>query len=804
MHPEAALDIYEYEENAPSPFEDYAESGAVAEEKKQPIQLEEIKQQIKAIYLTGGPKKRKNPFIFLPDEIGKELIYEAFEQKPWSPTDCLSLNIDGVECPIPYRVFLKSNNLEKLKKWRSAAIDRYVQSTFDRACELLSDRIRIICYDGWPRARKWWPEIIERAFRKTPFTPLNALILTHNNKTIRSPYDHARRSKDKGDMEYIQKIYEKIFKEYIEENFDHALEYIFRNKGFSWEKVPKKWHKEFLKRCFEQNPFKGLNTDLKLTRNGRTIGPPNNYYTTQGRHKDLAKMAREILIEYLSSAERVMAFVNHYNFQYLRGWNTVPARYHRALIINAVLQSKIDNPKIGDLIYTSRNNGAVNIQKLYEFYSRQGQTSVFHQYLTEAFEIKKKEIISPQDKRQKNIPQKAKTLTPKTEEEEQIAAQNGWISEPLDKGKLNELILQAQNGGVEAKFAVVRSFGALITGLARKFACGDKLLTEELTSEGIIIAERCVKRFDFGRKITFCAYLFNSLNHEFSKSSLAYKNNRPKSLVKTIGARISALGRLSDNQINYRSGDPEEIAQITNQKIETVLRDQNALRTNFISLEEPIRNNDNRTHGDFIKNEKNQDFIDIVFSKTLRDAIMKILNNFNLRDQIWVRRHFGMQGPYPVSAYDLKNSDHGKINLQTITSAVAEFQNKLSDFCENPIFGSIETIKILRSLIDSSPNPEDTMNGENALGKTLITNNVNPAISEIISHIINLMEPGKAIIAAEIFNLPTEQYTSGAIGRTFGVSGEAVRIALNKKILPKIKRFLKNRKFDQEGNFASA
>lgn len=806
MHLQAALDIYECEESNSLPFEDKDKIKPYVvfeEEGKQLTQLAEIKQQIKTIYLAGGPKRYKNPFISLSDEIGKELVYEAFEQKPWSSTEGLSLNIDGVECPILCKAFRRSGNLEKLRKWHSAAIDRYVQSTFDRACELLSDRVRSIHYDGWSRTKKWWPEIIERTFRKTPFVSWHASpSLKHNGKTIKSPYDHARRSKE--DLEYIQEIYEKIFKEYIEESFDHVLEYIFRDKQFLWEKVPKKWHKEFLKRCFEQNPFKGLNTDLKLTHNGRTITPPNNYYSAQNRHKDLAKMAKEVLVEYLSSVERTMAFINHYNFQRLGGWKIIPVRYHRALIINAVMQSKIDNPRIKDLVYTSRNNGAVNIQKLSQFYNHQGQTDIFHRYLAEAFEMKKKEIILSQDRKQASIPQKAKTPTPKTDEERQIAAQNKWISEPLGKEKLNELILQAQKGNIEAKFAVISSFGALITGLARKFAYGDELITKELTSEGIIVAERCVKGFDFTREIAFMTYLYNALKYKFIESSIVYRKNYSRSQVRSISNRISELRKLTNNRINYCNGDPEEITKITNQRIETVLRDQNATRTKFTSLDEPIESDDDRTPMDLIKNEKTPDPADVISSKIPRDTIMEILSNFDLRNQIWVRRHFGIQGSYPLSPYDLKNSDHGKMNLPTIINAVAEFQSRLSGFCENPPFGSEETIKILHSLLSSSTNPEDTMNGENALGRALIANNINSEISVIISHIINLMESEKAIMVAEIFNLPTEGYTFQEIGKAFGVSRQDVEQVLNHRILPKIKRFLENRKFDQRKSFTSA
>ena len=241
-----------------------AESKTILELEQFVSPLEAVKRKMKAIYASDGPRRGQNPFLEISDKIAQRLVAEAFEQKPWSTTERLLLNIDGVECPISYKVFTIHGRIADLRKWHSAAIDSYM-CTFDRVCELLCDREKTIRYNGWARARKWWPEIIERAFRQNPFIPLHELKLNHNGKKIKTPYEHARHSGSEEDQKYVWDLYENVFREYIEESFEHALEYIFKNGQFLWEKVPEKWHKEFLKKCFEQHPFGGAHNALKFT-----------------------------------------------------------------------------------------------------------------------------------------------------------------------------------------------------------------------------------------------------------------------------------------------------------------------------------------------------------------------------------------------------------------------------------------------------------------------------------------------------------------------------------------------------------
>ena len=514
----------------------------------------------------------------------------------------------------------------------------------------------------------------------------------------------------------------------------------------------------------------------------------------------------EVFYEYLSSVDRVIEFATCSTFAHFGGWAAVPERYRKALVVNAVLKSPSEKPTVKELTCTSRSGKTVKIISLYHFYSEHGQIGIFYRFLQEAIEIRKTEKNSPPPVPTKPTVKKT-ILKPESDEEKQMRAKRAWILEPMEQEEVNKSILKAQQeGDAGAIFRIAQSYGGLIISLAAKFLPRQHPAFEDLVNDGVLTVERCVRKFEVERdEASFTTYLHRALLREFVVRAIVYKTGFQSSQVRSIGNKIWELKRKSgDRTISYMHGDPKAIAKITGEKIETVIRNQARANVICISLDAPIPGCENKKIEDTVKNESVLEASEALCLSQKKLSIVKLLEEeLTLKEQIFVRQYHGIKGRFPISPYELKTCSNGAINLPRIIAAVGEFQKRLSQFCETPEFECKNTIRTLRLLLETSEKPEDTINGENALGRLLLTN-IDLNRGNIFLHILLSMESGDAIIISEIFNLTVRPYSLEEIANAFCLTRQRANQIIFDEALPKIREKLKTSQNCEKSKMAVA
>jgi RNA polymerase sigma factor (sigma-70 family) len=782
---------------------DFADPEAQTQEIS-PDQLVEAKTLIKAArdsFDTGG-KIGHSPFRLMPNEIIKSLVFEALDRDPFQVANSLTLELNGELIELSYDALSKFQKHTIVTEAITEYLSKYL-CTFERVCEYLSKPNLARRYGGFAVVRKWWPEIIERAFRQQPFSQIADIFLVHNGKTVHSPYNHARDLKDPSEALYVEEIYSRVYRKYVNESYDHVMAYLFRpTEDFTtedqkagkkatvtkthWEVVDEKWRKQFMRECFHANPFSGQLSALGMQKNGRFVRVPFRFYCNQGKSADFDKMMTEIVAEYLSTFEGVVAYITGGSLgKSYGGWNIVPEKFKRLLIINAVLQSKEEVKSIKRLIYTGKNGVQVSLTSLHNNYQTLGLSSRFSGYVNEGFERKKLGqhlAIPPQAE---EATSKRTVLEPETDEERAVIAQSGWVLEPIPHEEVMKLIEAAQDGDIQSKFKVIQTFAKSIRALARKTAKNNDELFRELEGDGIVKAETCVMKFDTKRGLRFSNYLYKALKHHFAALAVAYATGRSLGKTRTTGNVLGKLRKATeDSGINLTDMSAEEVARLTGCKVETVLNHQRQLRTHE-SLEAPVGDDDDFTLGSTISDTTKPKALDRAEENHRRAVISDSLEDLGLKQQIIAKLHSGIAGRITISPYYIQNIFNGAVSTADIIAMVDSFQQSLKkhllkrmETAQGSDVTSLDLERLL-NILNASEKSEETMNGVNPLGKDLLSG-LDVALRDTVIRVLYDMPFGpQTIILSQIYNIPLE-LTHEEIGTCFGCTGSNIGQMLEK------------------------
>ena len=749
--------------------------------KESPVSLlEEDKARIRETFASGVvPKGSQNPFMKLSESVMEMLVQEAFFAHPWATIEHLTLNIDGIDCPISYKVFYRAGRTEDLKRWHSKAIDAYL-CTFDRVCELLSSEGMCQRYNGWARAREWWPEIIKRAFAQTPFVPLDKLCSVHNGKKIASPYEHVKKYGTESDVANIRAVYDEQFREYINESFDHAMEYACRVDFFSWKMVPEKWHKEFLRRCFESNPFGGADNGLKFTQGGRIIETPANHYRRLGRAGDFHKMMEEILREYVSSLSHAVQFVCHPNFNILGGWAVVTEKFKKIIVLNAILLAETPRPSVRGGLVFCQDGQSIKIDSLRRYYQKNGKIGIFEGYVKEGDELKARQAKDRADDRvvETRSRQKADLSKPKVASVPEKEKRD-WVLPPVLDEEIVSIILESRNrNDLQLLFMAARRNGRLIVQLATRFAQGNQAVLDDLVSDGIEKTIECANLFNPNRGVKFVAYLYGALLRLFRLNSKIYLRGKSKAEVKHMNDTRYELRILSEDcSADYEMMDPQAISAITGRRVSVVMSHQGTMASRNVSIDR-TKDSDSRPLKDCLRDENADPFAEASHHMAVAH-IAESMETLSLREQVLLKQYYGLKGPGAITPGQLEKAFEGTLNVPMMSAAVAKFQERLRGFfnASDPAFKVAGVEKLTRLLTNSEP--EATMNGTSEFGRFLLAN-TDSNLNNLFVHILLSMEEKEAIIVSELFNIPFHSHTLEKLGIVAGVTKERIRQILEK------------------------
>jgi len=697
----------------------------------------------------------RSPFLDIPRGWLVELFAEALSDSSYSGSQTLVLDIGRTAIPSPYWAFRVNGRSDEFNQIFSDAINLSL-ATFDNVCKFVTAP-QFESLGGWERIKKWWPEILERAFRKTPFVPLHALVLEWNGKKVGNPYHHVIDRGEAGDLERLRQIYDSIFDVYINESFDHALVYVTQGK-FSWGKVPKKWQEKFCEKAFERTPFVSPR-ELRYGINGKLVKVPTYYYA--GNYGEFTSMILRARLAYMNTFDRVLEFVTCKNFQNFGGWRSVPKKWHSVFVSCAVSQAAEDGSSLRKLVFR-REAVEISLFGLYELYLKNGEIDLYRNYYERALSRRSHRAVEAEY----------------SGEAGRSVCECPWALVYGDDEEVRQLVALAQKGDDGARFLVVRKCADIVSMLMHEFGIYDKGLRREIFSEAIFVVLKCIDGFDFSKGRIFYAYFKSSVRYQVLRCFTAWK------------LRLSArVGTNVTNNIyrfkGFSERSPEEVAEEVRSSTRAVENFINLSRGKY-SLERPCDDNCGDASCNFCETDD--------LAGLLASAIEKLPS---LRDRVIARQYFGIKSGHGTSLYELRN-EIKSVDYQffpRVVSSVRSFRERVADFCMNPTFsvGKGATEHLLK-ILEKPSDDESAVNEDWFLGRILdLSKDLgNSGIGLVFSRALSSLSAWDAILLSEI--TPVLRFDTSKqddIGEFFGISGERVKQLVG-GIVKNLRKILEN------------
>ena len=733
------------------------------------LNYEAVKAFIKDAYEKGGTTAAKKAMLLVPSGWMQKLMTESFKGNPCVNMQAMSIDVDGLEIPLCYWTFETAGRIDEFRQWREDALTEYL-SDFENVKKFIAHP-KFGPFGGWEKIRNWWPEIIERAFRKNPSPSLSTLVYNLYVYTARV------KAKDQTAMAEIQTIHAKIVKEYIEESYENTKKIIF-HPNFQplggWKIIPEKWILEFCLEAFGAHPFGQVGNSV-LEHNGVTRKVPVFFYHRHGRLGELTRLRREVTSKSLNTLDKVLELTTHSGFHVLGGWKLVPERWRKVLIVRAVMQSKLDRPSPKNL-KCRKGQQEQCLQALYQFYKAEGIVDTFMAY----YEIG----IRERDKEKAHRDELSETAT--TTDRPAATTARKYLPEE----EVKRLLKLAKEGDLKARDRAIENYENFLWYISLKFSNSNPSMARDLFQEAVLVAYDCIRTFEVERDVKFMTYIHDAIKRELVVARAVMQSGRARSEIRTSIARYSEFKKNYGIDLNQLS--PAEIAEISGWTLRKAANITDAFRPNMSRLEAPLAKDPqgDLTVGSSVADENSTDAERSAMAKNLHEVINLLLGWLSLRDRIIFKQYYGIANGARITPYQLREASKRKDIFELTLKAAEKLRLAVIEFCKNPSVtcDGVTTNKLL-AVATASVDPQETIDGENALG-VLLKGEIQSEIQMVfINALNNSLTMEESIMLTEIFNIPRrEDVKPEHLGNTLGISRQWIwkivqtRMPLLKKI----------------------
>lgn len=719
------------------------------------LNYEAVKAFIKDAYEKSGTKAAKKAVLLVPPGWMQKLMAESFKKNPCVSMQAMSIDVDGAEIPLCYWTFETAGRIDEFRQWREDAVTEYL-SDFENVKKFIAHP-KFGPFGGWEKIRNWWPEIIERAFRKNPSPSLSALAYNLYVYTARV------KAKDPTAMTEIQTIHARIVKEYIGESYENAKKIIFHPNFQAlggWKIIPEKWVLEFCLEAFAAHPF-GQVGNAVLEHDGGTRKVPVYFYHRHGRLGELTRLRREVTSKSLDTLDKVLELTTHSGFNLLGGWKLVPERWRKVLIVRAVMQSRLDRPNPKNLT-CRKGQQELCLQALYRLYETEGMVDAFMMY----YEIG----IARRDELSETA------TTPATATDRPAVTTASGKKEYLPEEEVRRLLELAKEGDLKARDRVIGNYEDLLWSVSMKISYGDPLIAKDLFQEAVLVAYDCVQRFEAERGVKFMTYLREAIRRKLLVACTEIRSGRARSEIRTSISGYSKFKKA--HGVDPKQLSPAEMAEMSGWTSQKVANIMGTFRPNMSRLEAPLAKDPqgDLTVGSSIADENSVDAERNAMAKNSHEVIDLLLGQLSLRDRIIFKQYYGMANGARITPYQLREVSKRKDIFELALKAAEKLRLAVIEFCKNPsVTCDNTTINKLLAIATASVDPQETIDGENALG-VLLKGEMQSEIQMIcINALNNSLTMEESIILTEIFNIPRrEKVGLEHLGNTLGISRQLV------------------------------
>jgi RNA polymerase primary sigma factor len=224
-------------------------------------------------------------------------------------------------------------------------------------------------------------------------------------------------------------------------------------------------------------------------------------------------------------------------------------------------------------------------------------------------------------------------------EAEAMLAREEWS--PEQAATLRSVVRQ----GVAAKQRLVESNLRLVVSIAKRYQHrGMHLL--DLVQEGNLGLIRAVEKFDHRRGYRFSTYAMWWIRQAISRALADQARTiRVPAHVRDAMNRLFSVQRAMVQDLGREPTDAE-LAEELGIDVDRV-REIQALSQEPVSLEAPLRQEEDASLGDFIPDDDAVMPVDVVSGTMLREQIETVLHELTDREQEVIRLRFGMDGERP-------------------------------------------------------------------------------------------------------------------------------------------------------------
>jgi len=218
----------------------------------------------------------------------------------------------------------------------------------------------------------------------------------------------------------------------------------------------------------------------------------------------------------------------------------------------------------------------------------------------------------------------------------------------LTAGELKKVIKEIEKTKIEeytAKSQLVQSNLRLVISIAKRYI-GKGLSFEDIIQEGNIGLMRAVDKFDYKRGYKFSTYATWWIRQAISRA-IADQSRTIRIPVHMI-ENINRINRITREYVQGFGMEPtqEEISKRTKMpvsKVKAVLK----ISKEPISIETPIREEDDTILKDFIEDKANPSPLDNMINEDLKNQIDKVLSTLSSKEEIVIRKRFGIGDDNP-------------------------------------------------------------------------------------------------------------------------------------------------------------